>query len=283
MWGLNWPMMKLTLQELTPLYFRSATMLLGAMWLFVYFHRKGIRLRPVGNEWLIIIGLGIPNILGWHTLSIMGVSELPSGRAAILGFTMPIYTVLFGALLFKQPLSRRAGLAVLCVFVTVGLLLWHEVSKITGSPTGVIWMEGAAVCWALGTLLMRRVHFVLAPEALTVWMMLLSSVVITALAVVWEPAPSLVQISQFSGPMWLSLAYAVIINYGFAQVIWFGMARDLPPATSAMSIMAVPAIGTMTATFIVGEVPHWQDLLALVFGVTAIACVLLPPRKPAHI
>ncbi|MDO7705214.1 MAG: DMT family transporter, partial [Burkholderiaceae bacterium] len=94
MWGLNWPMMKLTLQELTPLYFRSATMLLGAMWLFVYFHRKGIRLRPVGNEWLIIIGLGIPNILGWHTLSIMGVSELPSGRAAILGFTMPIYTVL---------------------------------------------------------------------------------------------------------------------------------------------------------------------------------------------
>ncbi|MDO7730643.1 MAG: DMT family transporter, partial [Burkholderiaceae bacterium] len=123
MWGLNWPMMKLTLQELTPLYFRSATMLLGAMWLFVYFHRKGIRLRPVGNEWLIIIGLGIPNILGWHTLSIMGVSELPSGRAAILGFTMPIYTVLFGALLFKQPLSRRAGLAVLCVFVTVGLLL----------------------------------------------------------------------------------------------------------------------------------------------------------------
>ncbi len=89
MWGLNWPMMKLTLQELTPLYFRSATMLLGAMWLFVYFHRKGIRLRPVGNEWLIIIGLGIPNILGWHTLSIMGVSELPSGRAAILGFTMP--------------------------------------------------------------------------------------------------------------------------------------------------------------------------------------------------
>ena len=31
MWGLNWPIMKLSLQELTPLYFRSSTMMLGAL------------------------------------------------------------------------------------------------------------------------------------------------------------------------------------------------------------------------------------------------------------
>ena len=83
--------------------------------------------------------------------------------------------------------------------------------------------------------------------------------------------------------MWLTLVYAVVFNYGYAQVIWFGMARDLPPATSAMSIMAVPVIGTITATFIVGEVPHWQDLLAMVFGVTAIAAVLMPPKKTTTI
>jgi drug/metabolite transporter (DMT)-like permease len=50
-----------------------------------------------------------------------------------------------------------------------------------------------------------------------------------------------------------------------------------------MSIMAVPVIGTITATFIVGEVPHWQDLLAMVFGVTAIAAVLMPPKKTTTI
>ena len=111
MWGLNWPIMKLSLQELTPLYFRSSTMMLGAMWLFVYFHRKGLRMWPRGNEWWIIVGLGIPNILGWHTMSVMGVSLLPSGRSAILGFTMPIYTVLFGALLFKQHGVDRHGKA----------------------------------------------------------------------------------------------------------------------------------------------------------------------------
>jgi drug/metabolite transporter (DMT)-like permease len=76
--------------------------------------------------------------------------------------------------------------------------------------------------------------------------------------------------------MWVSLAYGVLINYGFAQLIWFGMARDLPPATSAMSVMAIPLVGTLSATFITGEVPHWQDWLAMVFVMVAIASVLLP-------
>jgi drug/metabolite transporter (DMT)-like permease len=68
------------------------------------------------------------------------------------------------------------------------------------------------------------------------------------------------------------------MNYGFAQIIWFGMAKNLPPATSAMSVMAVPLLGTLSATWIVGEVPHWQDWLAGLFVSAAIALVLL--RKP---
>ncbi|MGD9551196.1 MAG: EamA/RhaT family transporter, partial [Burkholderiaceae bacterium] len=45
MWGVNWPMMKLSLQQLTPLYFRASTMLLGAAWLFVYLAlRTGARM-----------------------------------------------------------------------------------------------------------------------------------------------------------------------------------------------------------------------------------------------
>ena len=48
MWGVNWPMMKLSLQELTPLYFRAGTMCLGAAWLFVYVQRHGERMWPQG-------------------------------------------------------------------------------------------------------------------------------------------------------------------------------------------------------------------------------------------
>ncbi len=277
MWGVNWPMMKLSLQQLSPLYFRASTMLLGAAWLFVYVAAKGERMRPVGREWLAIATLGLPNVLGWHTLSIFGVQELASGRAAILGFTMPIFTVLIGAAFFGERLTPRVRLAVVCVSIAIALLLWHELQRLTGRPAGVAWMLGAAISWALGTLMFRRAHLTLSPLVVTVWMLLLGSVVLWALALSLEPLPDP---TDFSPTMWISLAYGVLINYGFAQLIWFGMARDLPPATSAMSVMAIPLVGTISATAIVGEVPNWQDWLAMGFVMVAIASVLWPPRKP---
>jgi drug/metabolite transporter (DMT)-like permease len=79
--------------------------------------------------------------------------------------------------------------------------------------------------------------------------------------------------------MWGSLVYGALINYGFSQIIWFGMARNLPPATSAMSIMAVPLIGTLAATLILGEWPQWEDYVAMVCVMAAIAAVLLPSRR----
>jgi len=278
MWGVNWPMMKLSLQELSPLYFRASTMLLGAAWLFVYVAAIGERMWPVGHEWKTIAWLGLPNVLGWHTLSIFGVQELASGRAAILGFTMPIFTVLLGAAFFGERITPRVRLAVISVSVAIALLLWHELWSLTGRPEGIAWMLGAAVSWALGTLMFRRAHLTLSPLVVTVWMLLLGSAVVWVLALSLEPLP---QPGSFSLPMWLSLAYGVVINYGIAQLIWFGMARNLPPATSAMSVMAIPLVGTLSATLIVGEVPHWQDWLAMGFVMVAIASVLLPPRQRA--
>ncbi len=280
MWGVNWPMMKLSLQELSPLYFRASTMLLGALWLFVYVARRGERMWPQRIEWATIAWLGLPNVLGWHTLSIFGVKELASGRAAILGFTMPIFTVLIGAAFFGERITPRVRVAVVCAGIAIGLLLWHELQSLSGRPVGIAWMLGAAFCWGLGTLMFRRAHFTLSPMVVTVWMLLLGSAVVWALALMLETLPTP---STFSTPMWISLLYGVFINYGVAQLIWFGMARDLPPATSAMSVMAIPLVGTLSATFIVGEVPHWQDWVAIGFVMMAIASVLLPPRtaRPA--
>ena len=57
------------------------------------------------------------------------------------------------------------------------------------------------------------------------------------------------------------------------------MARDLPASTSAMSIMAVPVVGTLCATVVVGEIPRWQDYAAMACVLLAIAAVLLPSRQ----
>ncbi|NDP38924.1 MAG: DMT family transporter [Rhodoferax sp.] len=276
MWGINWPMMKLSLREITPLYFRAITMTCGALWLYVFYRARGLRMLPVGTEWRSVITLGIPNMLGWHTASILGVKELASGRASILGFTMPIWTVLIGVLFLGETLTRRVAFAAAAVAVAIALLTSTEFTALSGHPLGIVWMELAALLWALGTLMLRRAHLTLPVETLTVWMMMLASVCLWGIAWMSEPWPSW----RFSAAMWTSLAYGAFVNYGFAQVIWSGLARNLPPTTSAMSIMAVPMVGTLAATVIVGEWPHWQDFVAIVFVMAAIAAVLLPSRQP---
>ena len=220
MWGINWPVMKLAVSALPPLYLRGITMGLASLWLLVYFKHKGIRIWPAtSTEWRDICLLGLPNIFLWHSLSILGIVSLPSGRASILGFMFPVWTVVIGVLFMGEALTRRV-------------------------------------------------------QTLTVWMMLLSSPFI----LLWSSGTEVWPDWQFTPAIWGTLFYAVFINYGFAQIIWFGMARDLPPATSAMSIMAVPMTGTLFATFMVGEWPHWQDFVAMVCVVTAIAAVLLPAK-----
>jgi len=272
MWGLNWPIMKLSLRELSPLHFRALTMACGALAMALYFGARGLRMWPHGRgEWRDVVVLGLPNILGWHGLSIIGVAHLPAGRAAILGFTMPVWTVLLGVLFYRERLTVRLVVAVAAVLLGITLLLWSELAQLAGRPVGIFWMQGAAFCWALGTIWMRRARLTLPPETLVVWMMVWSAAVLALAAVALEPA----QLWRFSAPVWASLMWSVLINYGVAQVIWFALARQLPPATSAMSVMAVPLVGTLSAPLIVGEWPGWPDLAALVCVVVAIGAVLL--------
>jgi len=227
---------------------------------------------------LPVLLLALPNIFGWHLFSILGVQELASGRAATLGFTMPIWTVLLAALFFGQGLSRRALVGMACAGAAVALLMAHEITALAGRPLGVLWMQVAAVSWALGTILRRRSTLKLPTETLTVWMMMLSSAGFWLVAPMLEPAP----MWRFSTPMWAALLWGAAMNYGVAQVIWFGLARSLPPQASTFAIMAVPLVGTLSAAFIVGEVPGWLDFVAAGFIMLAIASALLPARQNAR-
>ena len=157
MWGVNWPIMKLSLRELGPLHFRAVTMALGALALALFFRARGVRMLPRGTaEWRDVAVLGLPNILGWHGLSIIGLTQLPAGRAAILGFTMPVWTVLLGVLFYREQLTGRLVLAVVAVLAGITLLLWDELAQLAGQPAGIVWMQGAAFAWSLGTTWMQR-------------------------------------------------------------------------------------------------------------------------------
>ncbi|MDH4050760.1 MAG: DMT family transporter [Rubrivivax sp.] len=275
MWGVNWPMMKFALREVTPLWFRALTMGGGAIGLGLFFLWRGVPMRLPRAEVMRVFWLALPNIIGWHCFSILGLKELASGRAAILGFTMPVWTVLIGLLLTHERMTPRLWISVVAAAAAVALLSAQELALLAGRPLGVLWMQLGAISWALGTLLMRRTATTLPNEAVTVWMMLMGTAFFWVVAPLAEPLP---RPGAFTTAMWGALAYGVVLNYGYAQVLWFGMARRLPPSAIAFSIMAVPLVGTLSATLITGETPRVADWLAALAIMMAIASALLPVR-----
>jgi drug/metabolite transporter (DMT)-like permease len=77
---------------------------------------------------------------------------------------------------------------------------------------------------------------------------------------------------------WLGIIYNAAIIFGFAHVVWFQLARSLPPVASSLSVMFIPVIGTFSGAWMLGEQPHWQDYLAIVLILGAMSTVML--RRP---
>jgi drug/metabolite transporter (DMT)-like permease len=81
--------------------------------------------------------------------------------------------------------------------------------------------------------------------------------------------------------VWGAVLYNAVGVFAFAQVAWLGMARDLPPVASTLSVMFIPVIGVFSGALWLGEVLYWQDWTAVALIALAIATVLWPAR-PAH-
>jgi drug/metabolite transporter (DMT)-like permease len=268
MWGCNWPMMKFSLREVPPLAFRAITMSGGVVLMALWFAARGTSIALPRTQLARVLALAVPNVIGWHCASIIGLTQLPAGRAGILAFTMPVWTVVLGALLFGQALTRRAGVASLCALVAVALLAATELTSLAGRPVGVLWLQVAAASWALGTLLVRRMTLTLSTEALTLWMTFFGCVFFWTTALAFEPLPDA---RVWSGATWLSLLWGVVVNFGISQLLWFSLARELPAQASAFSLMAVPMVGVLSSALVIREVPRASDWIALLFIAAAIA------------
>ena len=276
-WGLNWPIMKLGVTGFPPLSFRSICMWLGlpVLGLFLVWRKVPFRIDRV--HWRELAVLTVTNMFFWHTLAILAIQSLSSGRAAILGYTMPVFSALLGAAWFGQRLAGRAWFGVAAAALGVVLLLWHEVSTLSGRPLGVFMMLVAAATWALGTQLMRRTRIAHPTLAISFWMTVATTLWMTLLAVVFERDAWTLP----SAPIWGAIVYNAIGVFAFAQVVWLMLARDLPPIASTLSVMFIPVLGVFSGAWWLGEVLHWQDWTAVALVMLSIATVLWPARSTA--
>ena len=276
-WGLNWPVLKLGVTGFPPLTFRMLCLLIGTPVLGLGLMVMKVPFRIRRQYWRELLVLAIFNMFIWHALIILAVQYLSSGRSAILGYTMPIFSALIGALIFHNQLSKRAWGGVFAAALGVVLLLWHELANLSGKPVGVVLALVAASTWALGTQMLRRTTIPLPTLTLSFWMTATSTLVMTVLAFVFEfhrwqePTPT----------HWAAIVFNALLVFGFAHAAWFYLARVLPPVASTLSVMMIPILGVFSGAWALNEVLHWQDWAAMGLMVVSIASVLWP-TKPAN-
>ncbi len=276
-WGINWPVMKIGVTGFPPLTFRTLCMWLGMPILGLVLRVQRVSFRIPREHWRELLVLAIFNMIFWHSLIIVAVQSLSSGRAAILSYTMPMFSAVLGALVFKDRLASRAWMGVAAASIGVVLLLWHEFSNLSGKPVGVMLALMAASTWALGTQLLRRTRMPVPTFTIAFWMTVLTTGVMTVLAVVVERG----QWHVPSQATWGAILFNALLVFGFAQTAWLYLARSLPPVASTLSVMLIPVLGVFSGAVWLSEVLHWQDWAAVGLMVLSIAAVLWPSRQVA--
>ena len=272
-WGVNWPIMKIGVREFPPMTFRTLCMLLGLPAIWIAARMQNASLRIPSGQIKTLIRLTIPNMLLWHVLVILGVKMLSSGRAAILGYTMPVWAVLCGRLFFGERVTRIAWLGVGCALAGALLLLSSEFSALSGQPLGSMLVLAAAAGWGYGTVIMKRTQIDMPTISLTFWMLALTTLTMALASSVFESADWRMP----DATEWNAILYNAIIVFGFAHVVWFQLARTLPPIASSLSVMMIPVVGVFSGAWMLNETPHWQDYGAMLLILAAMSTVLLKP------
>ena len=277
-WGCNWPVLKLGVTGLAPLTFRAVTLPFAALGLLLVARLSGESTRIPRAWWPRVAVLALFNITGWNWLILFGIQQMPSGRAAILAYTLPIWSVLFSLWLLHEPLSARKLAGLLVGMGGMAVLLGEEIVNVRRAPVGAFLIIGAAVSWALGTVLLRRWAPPSPQNTLTGWMMLLGWMPLAVAAPWFDPHP-FASLASMSGTTWFAVIYNIFFAGTLAYWAWFRMARTLPVAVSSLSSLPVPVVGVVSGMLVLGERPGASELIALTLVLASLVAVMFPERR----
>jgi len=266
-WGLGWPAMKVVLAEIRPWTFRTVCLLGAGAGLLALARAAGTRLRIPRSDLIPLLVTSLVNITGWHLLSAHGIAAMQAGRAAIVAYTMPLWTVLLSRLLLGERLGWLRLLALATGTAGMAVLLGPDLQRLGAAPAGVAFMLGAAFCWAAGTVLVKFFRWHTPPAAIVGWQMLLGGLPVAAGALLLESPLGLADISLKAGA---TLLYLVMGPMIFCHWAFFVVVRLFPANVAAISTLSIPIIGVFSSALLLGEPVTAAELLALLLVVAAL-------------
>ena len=287
-WGSTYLAIRVGVETMPPLLMAAARNLVAGLIMFpaAMAARRGavragqvVRRWPGRAEWIGCATVGVLLLVANGAVGI-GEKTIPSGLAALLVATVPLWLLGIDAVLnhARLGLAPAAGLAL--GLIGVGLLSGLGGGSGRISAIGVVIILAAAFTWALGTIMTRRVTIPSSPALASGMELLCGGVALLAMAAAAGEFGSL-HLAQVSWRSWLALGYLIVAGSIVAFSAYGIAVRALPTATVATYAYVNPVIAVLLGTLILNE-----RLTPAMFGGGALivgAVVLVVRRSPpAH-
>ncbi|WP_353050726.1 DMT family transporter [Pseudomonas sp. CG7] len=279
-WGLNWPAMKLLLQECPPLFARGSAGLCASLLMAAFATFCGQSLSVPRDQYRRLVIAALFNVTIWMGFSTLSMQWLSAGQGAQLVYTMPIWAVLLA-----WPITGRrpspASLLGLGLCIAGILILFGADNALLGmnKTLGVLFALSAAILFALATVAFRPPT--LLPLANAVWQLGIGSLPMLAYGWLFESA----DLAKITAVGWSVFIYMTLVPMGICYIAWFYALKKLPPTTASISTLLTPIVGVLAGAAMLGEHIGINELSALALTLTGVACALIKRRShpPANV
>lgn len=264
-WGYNWVVMKIALDDSGPVDFSLLRNFFGALTLLaiIAVRREPLRFPDAPGKVLV---LGLLQTTAFVGLIAIALTTGGAGKTAVLAYTMPFWALLFGAWFLGETVRGLQWLAVLLAAAGVVLLVapWQAGYANASSLLSLL----AGLVWGASIIVAKRIPHD-RPGALlsiTAWQMLLGC---APLAVIAWYVPE--QDIQWTPVFVVTLAYNAVFGSALAWLLWLFALRALPAGVAGLASLGAPAIGVLAAWLQLGETPTPLDTLGMLLIFAALA------------
>src|SRR5712671_3635102 len=148
-WGTNWPLFKIALDELPVFTFRAIVLVVAILVLTTILLMRGESVAVPKGKWPALIAASAMNLFIWNIATSLAVLYIPSGHASVLAYTMPLWVAVIGFAVFRQRLSGRLLAALAIGAGAVAALMIPNFTSYANAPAGLFWGLLAGLCWAI--------------------------------------------------------------------------------------------------------------------------------------
>ncbi len=268
-WAGSFLVVSYATQEISPVYLGFLRFLVATpvMVLIVFIQRKPLRLPRKEVPWLVVLGLTGVTFL--YLFQFVGITETNAPTASVLINMNVIFITILSALFLHELVTKRRAAGVLLSFLGVIVIMFSDLSVQHLSFTSVFFIGCllvlcSAFCWALYTLVGKRLIETYDPFVITAYAFLFGTVLYLPFVV--DIGPMMLHISMNG---WLVIMYLALACSIFGYLGWYYALQRIDASKAAVFLNFIPLF-TILMSILLGQQLTWFFFLGavlIIYGV----------------